>query len=197
MATVEKSAATKVFFELHFDRLYKSGSVGRAKRRMQLEADLAEAEISDVEKRALRQEWLLKESEHTRLKRERITAADFETIKTIGHGAFGVVRLVREKTTGELFAMKILKKSETLRRRQESHVRAERDLLSEAAECSDWIVRLVYSFQDKDYLYFVMEWMAGGDFLSLLIKLDVFEEEFAKFYAAEMVLAIEEAHKLG
>ncbi|TPX32057.1 hypothetical protein SmJEL517_g04763 [Synchytrium microbalum] len=198
MATVEKSAAAKVFFELHFDRLYKSGPAGRAKRRMVLEEELADAkEMSDSEKRAVRQEWLLKESEHTRLKRERITVSDFEAVKTVGHGAFGVVRLVREKATGEFYAMKILRKADMIRRHQESHVRAERDLLSEAAEVADWIVKLVYSFQDNDYLYFVMEYMGGGDFLSLLIKLDIFEEDFAKFYAAEMVLAIEEAHKLG
>lgn len=71
-------------------------------------------------------------------------------------GAFGLVKLVREKSTGRLYAMKVLKKLETLRRHQETHVRAERDLMSDCAEVAVWIVRLVYSFQDKDFLYFIM-----------------------------------------
>jgi len=74
-----------------------------------------------------------------------------------------------------------------IKRHQEMHVRAERDLLSEAAFNSKWIIQLMYSFQDDDYLYFVLEFMAGGDLLSLLIKMDIFAEDFAKFYSAEMV----------
>lgn len=196
-ATVERSVAAKIYFEQYFDRLYKSGPTARAKRRLQLEAELAKMTLTEGEKRGVRQEWLLKESERMRRMREKITVTDFESLKTIGHGAFGVVKLVRQKSTGEVYAMKILKKSEALKRNQESHVRAERDLLSEAAECANWVVKLVYSFQDDEFLYFVMEYMPGGDLLSLLIKLDIFDEDFAKHYAAEMILAIEEVHKLG
>ncbi|KAI8907599.1 kinase-like domain-containing protein [Powellomyces hirtus] len=154
--------------------------------------------LTEAEKRGVRQDWLTRESERMRRTREKITVADFDTIRTLGHGAFGLVRLVRHRGSKEVFAMKILRKADTIKRNQESHVRAERDLLSDAAaESANWVVRLVYTFQDAEYLYFVMEYMPGGDLLSLLIKLDVFEEEFAKHYVAEMILAIEEVHKLG
>ncbi|KAJ3146454.1 hypothetical protein HDU86_008506 [Geranomyces michiganensis] len=198
-ATVERSVAAKIYFEQYFDRVYKSGPTARAKRRLQLESELAGmTSLTEVEKRAVRQDWLSRESERMRRTREKISVADFDTVRTLGHGAFGLVRLVRHRASKEVFAMKILRKADTIKKGQESHVRAERDLLSDAAaESANWVVRLVYTFQDTDYLYFVMEYMPGGDLLSLLIKLDVFEEEFAKHYVAEMILAIEEVHKLG
>lgn len=121
----------------------------------------------------------------------------FTKLKTIGHGAFGVVSLVRDRSTGELLAMKQLRKADMLRKGQEGHVRAERDLMTAASSVSRWIVRLVYSFQDLDHLYLVMEYMGGGDMLNLLIERDKFSEEMARFYIAEMVLAIQEAHQLG
>ncbi|KAG8933361.1 hypothetical protein FRC01_009686 [Tulasnella sp. 417] len=125
-------------------------------------------------------------------------------------GAFGVVSLVKEKSTGQLFAMKQLRKTDMLRKGQEGHVRAEREVLKSAALVSsanapEWIVRMHYSFQDRDNLYLVLEFMGGGDLLNLLIEKDVFEENFARFYIAEeimrpppqMVLAIESCHKQG
>ncbi|KAI8816744.1 AGC/NDR protein kinase [Fimicolochytrium jonesii] len=197
-ATVERSVAAKIYFEQYFDRLYKSGPTARAKRRHQLESELAQMTLTETEKRSVRQEWLSRESERMRRTREKVTVNDFDVLKTLGNGAFGLVRLVRHKDSKEVFAMKILKKSEMIKRGQESHVRAERDLLSDAAaESAEWVVPLVCTFQDTDNLYFVMEYMPGGDLLSLLIKLDVFNEEFAKHYVAEMILAIEEVHKLG
>jgi protein-serine/threonine kinase len=105
--------------------------------------------------------------------------------------------LVKEKSSGEIMAMKSLTKQVTIERGQEGHVKSERNLLSTASELGDWIVRLFYSFQDKHFLYFVLEYMPGGDLLGLLIKKDIFEEDFARFYFAEIVQAIEEIHKLG
>lgn len=86
--------------------------------------------------------------------------------------------------------MKQLRKADMLRKLQEGHVRAERDLLETASGTTRWIVRLAYSFQDIDHLYLVLEWMPGGDLLNLLIDRDVFPEDFAKFYMAEMVLYV-------
>ena len=93
--------------------------------------------------------------------------------------------------------MKSLAKAMTIERGQEGHVKSERSILSLASELGDWIVRLHYSFQDRDFLYFVLDYMPGGDLLGLLIKKDIFPDAFAKFYFAEIVLAIEEIHKLG
>jgi serine/threonine protein kinase len=105
--------------------------------------------------------------------------------------------LVKEKATGEVFAMKSLTKQTKNQKKQETNVQTERRILSIASEFGQWIVRLFYSFQDSDQLYFVLEYMPGGDLLGLLIKMDIFSDSFAKFYFAEIVLAIEEVHKLG
>ncbi|KAF8933850.1 hypothetical protein BGZ58_006077 [Dissophora ornata] len=196
LSTVEQSSSTKIFFESYYHRLLTNPS-GRSRRHLQLERQLESMGISEEEKAAMRQEWIVKETEYMRLLREKVSVNSFLILKTIGHGAFGVVKLVQEKDTGLYFAMKVMRKADMLKKGQEGHVRAERDLMTAASESAVWIVKLIYSFQDADHLYLVMEYMSGGDLLNLLIEKDIFEEDFAKFYVAEMVLCIEEAHKLG
>jgi protein-serine/threonine kinase len=78
---------------------------------------------------------------------------------------------------------------------QLAHVRAERDVLAESN--SPWVVQLYYSFQDSNYLYLLMEFLPGGDLMTMLIKYDTFSEDVTRFYMAECVLAIEAVHKLG
>ncbi|KAJ5513572.1 hypothetical protein N7463_003124 [Penicillium fimorum] len=95
----------------------------------------------------------------------------------------------------EVYAMKVIKKAEMIRNSQEGHIRAERDFLV-ASETSHWVVPLIASFQDTNNLYLVMDYMVGGDFLGLLIRKDTLREDWARFYVAEMILCIEEAHKL-
>lgn len=95
-----------------------------------------------------------------------------------------------------LFALKQIRKADMLRKNQEGHIRAERDLLAAASTSTRWTVRLAYSFQDRDNLYLVLAYMCGGDLLSLLIERDTFPEPMAKFYIAEMVLAISETHRV-
>ena len=99
------------------------------------------------------------------------------------------------KTRREVFAMKVIRKSDMLRNSQEAHLRAERDFLV-ASEKSRWVVPLVASFQDNTNLYLVMEYMIGGDFLGLLIREDKLKEKRTRWYIAEMILCIEEAHRL-
>lgn len=82
-----------------------------------------------------------------------------------------------------------------IRRNQVAHVKAERDILAEAE--LEWVTKLYYSFQDKENLYFIMEYIPGGDLMALLIKKGIFEEPLATFYIAELVLAIESVHKMG
>jgi serine/threonine protein kinase len=109
------------------------------------------------------------------LKRTKIRLTDFRTVKVIGKGAFGEVRLVQKLDTGKVYAMKTLQKAEMLKRDQVctyipgrsyvsdipvlqlAHVRAERDLLAEST--SPWVVQLYYSFQDLAYLYLIMEFL--------------------------------------
>ena len=96
----------------------------------------------------------------------------------------------------QVYAMKVIRKSDMLRNSQEGHLRAERDFLV-ASENSRWVVPLIASFQDNNNLYLVMEYMVGGDFLGLLLREDILDENVAKWYIAEMILCIEEAHKMN
>ncbi|EJD03128.1 kinase-like protein [Fomitiporia mediterranea MF3/22] len=201
LQTLEKAVAAKIYFEnLYFPLLRHPPS--REQRRLAMEREMEEMRLSEDRKAELRRRWRQNETEYLRDRRRKVDVSTFVTLKTIGHGAFGVVSLVREKTTGQLCAMKQLRKTDMLRKGQEGHVRAERDVLKSASLVNnpggaEWIVRLFYSFQDRDHLYLVLEYMGGGDLLNLLIEKDVFEEDFARFYIAEMVLAIESCHKLG
>lgn len=110
---------------------------------------------------------------------------------------FSSLFIPRGRVTGYLTFQSMLRKS------QEGHVRAEKDVLAAAATQSlsssstSWIVKLYYAFQDVDNLYLVLEYMGGGDLLNLLVALDTFSEDMTKFYVAEMVLALAETHRLG
>jgi len=96
-------------------------------------------------------EYGTKETEFLRLKRTRLGLTDFAKLKIIGRGAFGEVRLVQKKDTGNVYAMKVLNKKKMIDKKQEGHVRAERDILVEAE--NPWLVTMYYSFQDKRNLY--------------------------------------------
>ena len=75
-------------------------------------------------------------------------------------GAFGEVRVCRKKDTKQVYAMKVMKKNEMLKKNQVAHIRAERDVLALAD--NPWVVKLQYSFQDDKNLYLVMEYLPGG-----------------------------------
>lgn len=201
LPTLEKAVAARIYFEnLYFAILRKPPS--REQRRRALEKELGAMRLSDEAKQEIRERWLQNETDYLRDRRAKVGPSAFVKLKTIGHGAFGVVSLVRERKSGQLFAMKQLRKTDMLRRGQEGHVRAERDVLTGAAAAASsgshqWIVKLFYSFQDRDHLYLVLEYMPGGDLLNLLIEKDVFGEDFTRFYIAEMILAVEQCHKQG
>ncbi|GAA5984287.1 hypothetical protein JCM10908_006125 [Rhodotorula pacifica] len=194
LTTIEKAAAAKVFFETKYHAILKQPQ-SRDRSRGIFEHALASLALSDRERRRVRAAWLQSQSQYLRELRDKVGVSSFVKLKTIGHGAFGVVSLVRERGSGELYAMKQLRKADMLRKSQEGHIRAERDLLATAASTTRWIVKLAYSFQDVDHLYLVMSYMPGGDLLTLLIERDTFPEQMARFYAAEMILAIQETHQ--
>ncbi|TFK68671.1 kinase-like protein [Pluteus cervinus] len=201
LPTLEKAVAARIYFEnLYFPLLRHPPS--REQRRLAMERDMMDMQLSHAQKEILRSRWRQNETEYLRERRRKVDVSTFIKLKTIGHGAFGVVSLVREQHTSNLYAMKQLRKTDMLRKGQEGHVRAERDVLKSASlvaspRAAEWIVRLFYSFQDRDHLYLVLEYMGGGDLLNLLIERDVFDEDFSRFYVAEMILAIESCHKLG
>uniref|UniRef100_A0A8C9TQ92 Serine/threonine-protein kinase MRCK alpha n=1 Tax=Scleropages formosus TaxID=113540 RepID=A0A8C9TQ92_SCLFO len=131
----------------------------------------------------------------SKVKQMRLHKEDFEILKVIGRGAFGEVAVVKVKNTDKVFAMKILNKWEMLKRAETACFREERDVLVNGD--SQWITTLHYAFQDENYLYLVMDYYVGGDLLTLLSKFeDRLPEDMARFYLAEMVLAIDSVHQL-
>ena len=150
--------------------------------------------LAEDEAAKIKEEILHKEGENLRKKRKKISIFDFEPLKIIGKGAFGEVRVCKYIPNGSIVAIKKMKKEEMHKKNQVLHVRAERDVLSEAK--NEWRVDLKFSFQDQNYLYLGMEFLPGGDLMSLLMARDILPEHEAKFYAAEIVLAIESVHKL-
>lgn len=192
--TQEKAAATKLRIE-HFFKLNVSHAIERNQRRVQTEQALAQERCSEERRNRQLMSLGRKESSFLRLRRTKLSLEDFVTVKVIGKGAFGEVRLVQKRDTGKVYAMKTLFKSEMFKKDQLAHVKAERDVLADSD--SPWVVSLYYSFQDADYLYLIMEFLPGGDLMTMLIKYDVFSEDITRFYIAECVLAIEAIHKLG
>nr|XP_040017146.1 serine/threonine-protein kinase MRCK alpha isoform X1 [Gasterosteus aculeatus aculeatus] len=131
----------------------------------------------------------------SKVKQMRLHKEDFEILKVIGRGAFGEVAVVKVRNTDKVFAMKILNKWEMLKRAETACFREERDVLVNG-DCQ-WITTLHYAFQDDNNLYLVMDYYVGGDLLTLLSKFeDRLPEEMARFYLAEMVLAIDSVHQL-
>ncbi|XP_074897894.1 citron Rho-interacting kinase isoform X3 [Buteo buteo] len=121
---------------------------------------------------------------------------DFEVKSVVGSGHFADVKVVREKVTGDVYAMKVMSKESLLAQEHVSFFEEERSILSQST--SPWIPQLQYAFQDKKNLYLVMEYQPGGDLLSLLNRYeDQLDESMVQFYLAELVLAIHSVHQMG
>jgi len=245
--TVESAAATRAFFEIHFNSVLNEVSP-REVRRWNFHRSLGESQLSIESQHQAYKAWLHAESENLRQVRllkntknyeramQGVTVRGFEVVKVLGKGSFGAVRLVKGKgteappipeyvethgnssqsslaspaqdvqgrlvrrravgtTKTQIYAMKVIRKSDMIRNSQEGHLRAERDLLV-AAEGSQWIIPLIAAFQDQSHLYLVMEYCIGGDFLGLLIRRITLPEDETRFYIAEMILCLEEAHRM-
>ncbi|KAK4127056.1 hypothetical protein N657DRAFT_677743 [Parathielavia appendiculata] len=121
---------------------------------------------------------------------------DFEIIKPISKGAFGSVYLSKKKSTGEYFAIKVLKKADMVAKNQVTNVKAERAIMMWQGE-SDFVAKLYWTFSSKDYLYLVMEYLNGGDCASLIKVLGGLPEDWVKKYLAEVVLGVEHLHSRG
>lgn len=188
------SQAFKFYMEQHVENVLNSIKL-REKRKKQLEIEMTRVGLSEESQTEMRKMLVQKESNHIRMRRSKMSRSMFSKVKTLGMGAFGEVALVRKIDSNALYAMKILRKTDVLKRNQVAHVKAERDILAEAD--NEWVVKLYYSFQDRNNLYFVMEYVPGGDLMALLIKRGIFSEELGRFYTAELVLAVESVHKMG
>ena len=124
----------------------------------------------------------------------KVTYDDFQPIKLLGRGSFGEVLLVRLKANKKVYAMKILSKDLLKIQKQQSHTKAERDLMVKI-NCP-FIVDIKSAFQDASKLYIVSEFMQGGDMFFHLHdgQIVIFNNQKTKFYIAELVLALEYIH---
>ncbi|EME42181.1 hypothetical protein DOTSEDRAFT_36105 [Dothistroma septosporum NZE10] len=238
--TVENAAAAKCALETYHITLMEASSP-RSIRRKKFEQRMCDVGMPFEERDTARRAWVQAESDHLRQVRvlkassiqrhntKGISIAGYDTVRVLGKGSFGVVRLVtegrpkssddgdgkdeghdeekrRRSSSGafaegvakrnlpagrplpDVYAMKVIRKSEMLRASQEGHLRAERDFLV-ASEGSRWVVPLVASFQDNTNLYLVMDYMIGGDFLGLLLREDVLEEGVARYASGHLKIS--------
>lgn len=126
------------------------------------------------------------------LKRLRVNMTDFEIKQIIGRGHFGEIHVVRERQTGHIYAMKSIRKTDSV---EKTSFDIERDIM--AFSNSPWLTALHYSFQDATCLFYVMEYHPGGDLLGLLSRKGTLPESAIVFYIAELVLALEDLHDMG
>lgn len=139
--------------------------------------------------------YLGRERAHLRKRRTKLRLTSFHIITQVGQGGYGEVFLARKRETGEVCALKRLRKRVLVKMDEVRHVLTERDILT--ATKTPWLVRLLYAFQDTDHVFLAMEYVPGGDFRTLLNNSGVLREEHARFYAAEMFVAVNELHALG
>lgn len=120
---------------------------------------------------------------------------DFQILKLIGKGTFGQVYQVRKHDTKRIYAMKVLQKKVIVQKKEVAHTVGERNILVRTAMAdSPFIVGLKFSFQTPSDLYLVTDFMSGGELFWHLQKEGRFDEKRAKFYIAELILALQHLH---
>ncbi|KAG0261348.1 hypothetical protein DFQ27_003052 [Actinomortierella ambigua] len=127
------------------------------------------------------------------MKSRHLAADDFDVLRVLGVGSFGKVYQVQKRDTGRIYAMKVLNKKQIIEQKQVEHTIAERNVLVQAIQ-SPFIVGLKFSFQTASKLYLVQDFMNGGELFFHMQKEGVFSEARARFYTAELVLALEHLH---
>lgn len=125
--------------------------------------------------------------------RRSISIQDFQLLKPISKGAYGRVFLARKNTTGDLYAVKVMNKKDLLRKNQSQHVQSERRIMAHAN--NPFVAKFYHSFQSKNHLFIVMEFVNGGDLYSLLKNVGNLNEEVTRVYMAELVLALRYLHE--
>lgn len=131
---------------------------------------------------------------YERLAPRKLTARDFEFLKLIGRGTFGRVFQVRKRDTKRIYAMKVLSKREIALKKEVNHTMGERKILEKSLDCP-FLVGLKFSFQSETELFFVTDYKSGGELFWHLQREGRFTEARARFYIAELILALEHLHK--
>ncbi|EAS01377.2 Serine/Threonine kinase domain protein (macronuclear) [Tetrahymena thermophila SB210] len=125
-----------------------------------------------------------------------ISKDDFLLIRQLGTGGFGEVNLVQYMKNKQFYAIKIMRKDMIIRRSAEKYIIQERQTL-EKIKGHPFVCQLHFAFQDINFLYLVLEYIQGEDLSKLLFRGDSLEEDIARMYIAELVLAIEFLHNKG
>ncbi|PHH73712.1 hypothetical protein CDD82_5313 [Ophiocordyceps australis] len=127
-------------------------------------------------------------------KRNKMSSADFESLRCLGKGTYGTVLLVKQRTTGRLYAQKQFKKASlVVHKKLIEQTKTERQIL-ESVNRHPFVVKLFYAFQDHEKLYLILEYGQGGELFTHLKTDKMFSEDVAAFYMAEMLLAISHLH---
>jgi len=130
---------------------------------------------------------------YCKIENRALSSEDFELLKVIGKGSLGKVLQVRKKDTNRIYAMKVLNKKELVKQQEVEHILSERNVLIK--NTSPFLVSLKFSFQTPEKLYLILDYVNGGELFYHLQKVTSFNEERAKFYTAELTLALGHLHK--
>ncbi|KAI0856369.1 serine/threonine-protein kinase DBF20 [Xylaria cubensis] len=182
------------FLDYYFDLLTYVGS--RQNRLNAFKSEIpAPPETDKEEYDQMWQKYAGRERAALRKRRIRLRHGDFQILTQVGQGGYGQVFLAQKKDTREVCALKVMNKKLLFKLDEIRHVLTERDILTTAN--SEWLVRLLYSFQDDKSIYLAMEYVPGGDFRTLLNNTGVLSNRHARFYIAEMFCSVNALHKLG
>lgn len=170
--------------------------INRRERTRKIESTLAnQPELSNNEKYLQWKNYISRERAYLRKRRLKPKHKDFEMITQVGQGGYGQVFLAKKKDTKEICALKILNKSLLIKLNETKHVLTERDILTNTR--SDWLVKLLYAFQDSEKVFLAMEFVPGGDFRTLLNNTGYLIPPHARFYITEMLCGVNALHELG
>jgi serum/glucocorticoid-regulated kinase 2 len=128
------------------------------------------------------------------IKDEKVSLEDFDMLSVIGKGGFGKVLLVRKKDTREKFAMKVLLKDFIIKRKEVQHTKVEREILATVSH--PFLVSLHHAFHTQSKLYLIVDFVSGGELYFHLRKKKQFPEDQAKFFMAELAMALAHLHSL-
>ncbi|ROT37563.1 serine/threonine-protein kinase sid2 [Sodiomyces alkalinus F11] len=181
------------FLDYYFDLLTYVGS--RQSRLAAFRAEFPQDETDEETYKQMWQKYTGRERANLRKRRVRLRQGDFQILTQVGQGGYGQVFLAQKKDTREVCALKVMSKKLLFKLDEIRHVLTERDILTTAK--SEWLVRLLYSFQDDKSIYLAMEYVPGGDFRTLLNNTGVLSNRHARFYIAEMFCAVDALHQLG
>lgn len=190
-----KVKSLKTFFQESYEEL-ESNTAKRTRRQHDLmRLFLENQNMPDSEKDEITANFVKEENAMIRKLRTKLKAQQYERIKMIGRGKLSDVWLALDKTTSEIVVLKVIPKHLIIYYGLANQVRCQRDIFVQSD--SPWIADLICSFQDPDNLYYVVEYLPGGDLRNRLSTIHTFPEEQVVFYIGEILLALNSVHELG